>query len=37
MVGDERIASREGGLLTKFLGGGWPDDAKVVEAIRARI
>jgi hypothetical protein len=33
MVDGRTIASRGGGLLTKLLGGGWPDPEDVVAKI----
>ena len=36
LVDGDVIASREAGFLTRLLGGGWPDPATVVAAVRAR-
>jgi hypothetical protein len=36
VVDGETIASRQGNILTRVLGGGWPDEAKVVEELRRR-
>jgi len=30
------IASRASGFVTRLLGGGWPQPAQVVDAVRAR-
>ena len=30
------IATRGGGVLARLFGGGWPEPARVVEALRAR-
>ncbi len=30
------IASRSGGLLTRLVGGGWPDESAVIDAIARR-
>jgi hypothetical protein len=32
----EVVASRDKGLLTMVFGGGWPDPADVVKALRER-
>jgi len=32
----ELIATKGGSFLTKLLGGGWPEPAKVIEALRAK-
>lgn len=38
MVADgETIASRQGGLLTRLLGGGWPDPDDVIAALEQRL
>ena len=36
LVDGHVIASRGGGFFERFLGGGWPDPARVVERLRAR-
>jgi hypothetical protein len=36
VVDGETIASRQGNILTRALGGGWPDEAKVVDLLRDR-
>ena len=33
----ERIAGRSNGVLERILGGGWPDEAEVVSAVKARL
>ncbi|MBX3468059.1 MAG: hypothetical protein KF878_14390 [Planctomycetes bacterium] len=33
----ETIAGRAPGLMKRLLGGGWPDEGEVVEALRARL
>jgi hypothetical protein len=33
----EVIASRGGGFLTRFLGGGWPDENAVIAALRTKM
>ena len=36
-LGDEKIASRGGGLLQRLMGGGWPEADAVIAAIRGRM
>lgn len=36
LVGDQVIATRGASLLARLFGGGWPDPARVVAALRAR-
>jgi hypothetical protein len=33
----QTIATRGGGVLAKFFGGGWPTASDVVAAVRARM
>ena len=37
LVGGDVVATRSGGLLTRLLGGGWPDPSEVVMAVAARL
>lgn len=37
LLDGEVIASREKGVLTRLLGGGWPDPEDVVEVVRERL
>lgn len=36
VVDGETIASRQGGLFTRLLGGGWPDEEQVVAELARR-
>lgn len=37
VVDGETVASRERGLLTRLMGGGWPDPEDVVAAVERRL
>jgi hypothetical protein len=36
-VGGDVVASRGGGFFTRLIGGGFPDEAETVAAVRARL
>lgn len=36
VVDGETVASRQGNILVRAFGGGWPDEAKVVDLLRQR-
>lgn len=36
-LGDEVVAGREKGFLTRLLGGGWPDPEDVVATLGKRL
>ena len=36
LVDGQVIATRGGGVLARLFGGGWPEPARVVEALRAQ-
>ena len=36
LVDDVLVASRATGFMARLLGGGWPDENEVVEAVRSR-
>lgn len=36
-VDGELVASRSSNLLLRLVGGGWPDERDVIEAVRARL
>jgi hypothetical protein len=33
----ELIAARGGNMLTRLIGGGWPDEQSVVEKLRGKL
>lgn len=37
MVDGQVVASREGGILTRLMGGGWPEPSDVLSAIEKRV
>ena len=37
MVGDQVVASRQGGLIAKLTNRPWPSEKDVVEAVRAAV
>jgi predicted Rdx family selenoprotein len=36
LVDGETIASRSSSIVSRFLGGGWPDPNDVVQSVRTR-
>jgi len=36
LIDGELVASRGGGFFARLFGGGWPDPARVIEAVRSR-
>jgi hypothetical protein len=37
VVDGEVVASRNGGMMKRLLGGGWPDPAEVVAKVAAKL